>query len=120
MFMLTTAGPSFFPFLRSVTSMEESLSLNSTLEQFPSFPPSHFSFFLATHSLPSKLDSLSVVQQVEPEQILILISSSDPTAPTWTSIFLKTKLEAAETETARSGSRRHDILVRDMLGPSLA
>ena len=68
------------------------------LEQLPRSRPSQLSFFLATHSLLRRWDSCLVVQHFPRSQILILMSSSEPTAPICTSIFLKTMLGVEEEE----------------------
>ena len=96
--MLVICGADFLPAFSSATSTLLSAGSNRMLEQLPRSRPSQVSFFLATHSLLRRLDSFLVVQHFPRSQILILMSSSDPTAPIWTSIFLKTMLGVEEED----------------------
>jgi len=114
--MLVTSRASFL--LNSFTietSMLESLSSKRMLEQLPSLLPSQVSSSFFFHSLLRKWDNSCVVQHLVRSQILILILSSEPTAPTWTSIFLKIILEAALTAVTMKRRGMTDMVMLTMM-----
>ena len=117
--MLLTSGPFFLPSFNKATSIEDKFSSNRILEQFPKSLPSQVSFFFATHSLFRRCDRTFVVQHLLLSHIFILMSSSEPTFPMLTSTFLKTMLEAPETQaTQRPKTMRLERVMMARLSPA--
>jgi len=95
--LVTSRGSFLLSAFTMDTSTLPSLSSKSMLVQLPRSRPSQVSSFPAFHSLPKVFESFLVVQHLLRSQILILMSSSEPTGPICTSICLKIMFEAALT-----------------------